>query len=111
MLNHSCQVHRHSLAEMRVSAPMQHMAADIALGVEACRRNCEYFSVCGGGAPVNKLSETGSFTTDRTRFCELTQMVPVDLILEALERFDPLLQPGREPLPQTPGRTQCHIAE
>jgi uncharacterized protein len=104
-------VHRHSLAEMRASAPMQRMEADIALGVDACRRSCDYFSVCGGGAPVNKLSETGSFATDRTRFCELTQMVPVDLILEALERFDPLLQPGSEPSPQTPGRTQCHAAE
>ena len=67
---------------------MQRMARDIARGVEACRRTCEYFSVCGGGAPVNKLTENGSFASDRTRFCELTQMVPIDLILDALERME-----------------------
>jgi uncharacterized protein len=104
-------VHRHALAEMLASAPMRRMAEDIAAGVEACRRGCEYFSVCGGGAPVNKLTERGSFASDRTLFCELTQMVPVDLILAALERFDPLLQTAGEPTPQTVRRTQCHAAE
>jgi uncharacterized protein len=85
-------VHTHSLAEMRESAAMQLMERDIALGVEACRLSCGYFSVCGGGAPVNKLTENGSFETSRTRFCELTQMIPTDLILDALERLDPVLQ-------------------
>ena len=104
-------VHRHSLAEMLASPPMRRMAADIAEGVEACRGSCGYFSICGGGAPVNKLTERGSFASDRTRFCELTHMVPVDLILAALERFDPLLQQASEPTPQTVRRTQCHAAE
>jgi uncharacterized protein len=85
-------VHTHSLAEMRESAAMQLMERDIALGVEACRLSCGYFSVCGGGAPVNKLTENGSLETSRTRFCELTQMIPTDLILDALERLDPVLQ-------------------
>jgi len=79
----------HSLADMQAGATLQRMARDIARGVEACRQGCEYFSVCGGGAPVNKLTENGSFASDRTRFCELTQMVPIDLILDALERKDP----------------------
>jgi uncharacterized protein len=76
-----------SLESMRHSHAMTGMARDIALGVEACRRNCEYFSVCGGGAPVNKLAETGSFSATRTSFCSLTQMVPIDLILEAFDRL------------------------
>jgi uncharacterized protein len=84
-------VHTHSLAEMRDSAAMQLMEHDIGLGVEACRDACGYFSVCGGGAPINKLAENGSFATSKTRFCELTQMVPTDLILDALERIDPAL--------------------
>ncbi len=78
-------VHTHSLAEMAKSAPMQRMSHDIARGVEACRHSCGYFSVCGGGAPINKLTENGSFASERTRYCELTQMVPTDLILDALE--------------------------
>jgi uncharacterized protein len=79
-------VHTHTLAEMAASPSMQRMTRDIALGVETCRRECEYFSVCGGGAPINKLTENGSFTSGRTHYCELTQMVPTDLILDALEQ-------------------------
>jgi uncharacterized protein len=81
-------VHTHTLEQMNASAPMQRMAQDIERGVALCRDTCDYFSICGGGAPVNKLTENGSFATDRTRFCELTQMVPTDLILDALERME-----------------------
>jgi uncharacterized protein len=100
-------VHTHSLADMLESMPMQRMARDIALGVEACRRHCPYFSVCGGGAPVNKLTENGSFATERTRFCELTQMAPIDLILDALERVDPAIQPQHDVSPNPVWRTAC----
>ncbi len=100
-------VHTHSLADMLASTPMQRMARDIARGVEACRRNCPYFSVCGGGAPVNKLTENGSFATDRTRFCELTQMAPIDLILDALERIDPLMPPQHDASLNPVWRTPC----
>ena len=82
-------VHTHSLADMLASATMQRMTRDIGRGVEACRQTCPYFSVCGRGAPVNKLTENGSFSTDRTCFCELTQMAPTDLILDALEHRRP----------------------
>jgi uncharacterized protein len=56
--------------------------------VAACSAACEYFSVCGGGAPVNKLFENGSFTSTTTSYCTLTQIVPTDLILEAYGRFE-----------------------
>jgi uncharacterized protein len=74
-----------TLDQMRGSAAMVAMTRDVAAGVEHCRGSCEYFSVCGGGAPVNKLAENGSFRSTRTSFCELTQMVPIDLILEAFD--------------------------
>lgn len=76
-----------SLEAMLRSGVMNAMARDIAAGVDACRKDCEYFSVCGGGAPVNKLAENGSFSGTRTSFCSLTQMVPVDLILDAFDRL------------------------
>jgi uncharacterized protein len=81
-------VHTSSLEEMRDSDAMRAMARDIASGVEMCRGSCEYFSVCGGGAPVNKLFENGSFASGRTSFCDLTQKVPIDLILEAFGRLE-----------------------
>jgi uncharacterized protein len=77
---------RHSSLEaMRASPVMQSLSRDIAAGVAACRESCEYYSVCGGGAPINKLAENGSFASTATSFCTLTQMVPADLILTAFE--------------------------
>jgi uncharacterized protein len=93
-----------SLEEMRNSAPMMAMSGDIAAGVQACRDGCEYFSVCGGGAPVNKLAENGSFRSTRTAFCGLTQMVPVDLILDAFEHLaDKSLKHRMEKAVSAPG--------
>jgi uncharacterized protein len=77
-----------SLEDMLRSPAMQAMARDIATGVAACRKECDYFSVCGGGAPVNKLAENGSFESTRTAFCSLVQIVPTDLILNALDRLE-----------------------
>jgi hypothetical protein len=56
------------------------------------------------------LTETGSFASGRTRFCELTQMVPIDLILDALEQLDPIIQPPHDVASQPTWRTQCHDA-
>jgi uncharacterized protein len=81
-----------SLEDMRRSAAMRAMSRDIAAGVELCRQSCEYFSVCGGGAPVNKLFENGSFNSARTSFCDLTQKIPIDLILEAFSRLESRLE-------------------
>jgi len=81
-------VFRDSLADMLQSPAMRAMVRDISAGVDLCRRECEYFSVCGGGAPVNKLTENGSFATSRTQFCRLIQIVPTDLILGALDRLE-----------------------
>jgi uncharacterized protein len=61
------------------------MAKDIALGVQRCRDTCGYFSVCGGGAPANKLGEHGTFDATRTVYCQAKTAV-IDLVLEALEQ-------------------------
>ena len=39
-------------------------------GVELCRQECQYFSVCGGGEPVNKLSENGTFVSSETTIAD-----------------------------------------
>jgi uncharacterized protein len=91
-------INRDSLEDMRRSAPMMAMTRDVAAGVAACRAECEYFSVCGGGSPVNKLSENGTFCSSRTSFCSLVQMVPTDLILEALDRLEQSMEDDTEPL-------------
>jgi uncharacterized protein len=85
-------IHAASLEDMRRGAALHTLSRDIAAGVEVCRQTCEYFSVCGGGAPVNKLFENGSFKTGRTSFCDLTQKVPIDLILGAFSRLESRLE-------------------
>ena len=47
-------------------------------------------------AEVNKLAENGSFRSTRTSFCGLTQMVPIDLILDAFDRLKVTME-GRDP--------------
>ena len=74
------------LADMMQSRAMRAMRRDIDAGVRACEAECGYFSACGGGAPINKLTERGSFQATRTSYCALAQIVPVDVILAAFER-------------------------
>jgi len=76
-----------SLDDIRTSPVLERLARDIAAGVARCERECGYFSVCGGGAPINKRTENGSFDSTRTGYCELTQIAPADLILESLEHI------------------------
>jgi uncharacterized protein len=54
--------------------------------VKMCRERCEYFSVCGGGEPVNKLAENGTFASTETTYCRLTKMRGTDVVLDAIER-------------------------
>jgi uncharacterized protein len=70
-----------SMQQIRDSRWLAAMQRDIDAGVEACRASCDYFSVCAGGAPMNKLSENGSFRSTRTSFCSLVQMAAADLVL------------------------------
>jgi uncharacterized protein len=68
------------------STRLQKIEADVALGVRLCRNQCPYFSLCGGGAPANKLYENGSFATTQTKHCSLVAMAVADRILEDMER-------------------------
>jgi uncharacterized protein len=54
---------------------------EIRQGVENCANACEYFQYCGGGAPVNKLSEKGSLEATETTYCAFTKKAWVDACL------------------------------
>ena len=70
-----------SMEQIRDSQWLAAMQRDIDAGVAACRASCEYFSICGGGAPMNKLTENGSFDSAQTVFCSLIQMAAADVVL------------------------------
>jgi len=61
------------------------MMAEINTGVELCRASCEYFAVCGGGTPANKVFENGSFASSETLHCRLTKKRITDFVLAAFE--------------------------
>ena len=79
-------INRDALVEMPQRGNLARMLKDIQAGVAMCRERCEYFSVCGGGEPVNKLAENGSFVSTETTYCRVTKMRATDLVLDALER-------------------------
>jgi len=87
-------VNHDALVDMPKQPNCLRMLGDIEAGVALCRERCGYFSVCGGGEPVNKLAENGSFVSTETTYCRVTKMRATDLVLDALERlpaagFDP----------------------
>jgi uncharacterized protein len=61
------------------------IAHDIDAGIQRCRKTCEYYAYCGGGAPVNKYFENGSFDSTETMFCRLSKQAVLNVVLEKLE--------------------------
>jgi uncharacterized protein len=78
-----------ALVDLADSLVLARMLADINAGVAMCEEQCGYFSVCGGGEPVNKLAENGTFVSTETSYCRITKMRATDLVLDALDRIPP----------------------
>ena len=70
-----------SVAEFFVTERARAIQREIDHGVEMCRKQCEYFSVCGGGSPANKFYERGTFATTETLKCALQTQELVEVIL------------------------------
>jgi uncharacterized protein len=78
-------INRDRLVDLPQRPLLRKMLADITAGVELCRQRCEYFSVCGGGEPVNKLAENGTFVSAETTYCRMSKMRATDLVLDLLD--------------------------
>lgn len=74
-------VHTDTLTSIQSNPKFQKLNREIREGVNHCQQSCQYFSVCGGGAPANKFYENGSFESTETLFCRLTKKAVFDLIL------------------------------
>jgi uncharacterized protein len=79
-------INRDRLVDLPERPLLARMRGEIEAGIESCRQHCGYFSVCGGGEPVNKLFENGSFASTETTYCRMTKMRVTDLVLDRLER-------------------------
>jgi uncharacterized protein len=58
------------------------LASEIAAGVRECENTCSYFSVCGGGAPSNKVWEHGTFVATETQWCRLRTFAVTDVVVD-----------------------------
>lgn len=65
------------------SSDFRRAAAAIEAGRQRCKRECAYFRWCGGGAPANKLGETGRLDCSETLYCRLTVKALLDCFLDS----------------------------
>jgi uncharacterized protein len=75
----------HRLADIQNGPLFRAVNSEIQEGVNACARNCRYFRWCGGGAPANKLFETGRFDVTETMHCRLTRQIVLDQVIAGIE--------------------------
>jgi uncharacterized protein len=73
------------LSEMASNEKFKRVFEDIRAGVKLCSETCEYYFLCGGGAPSNKYYENGTFASAETMYCRYTLKMPVDIVLADLE--------------------------
>ncbi|MDB5409430.1 MAG: hypothetical protein JWL84_4342 [Rhodospirillales bacterium] len=95
-------VHHDDLHAIERMPTFRKLRDEIERGVTRCRETCEYFSVCGGGAPANKLYELGTFEGTETMYCRLTKKTVLDVVLEDLKAHPPAIGSSMDAAP-TPG--------
>jgi uncharacterized protein len=74
-----------SLQSVCGTEKFQRIHQDMRQGIDECRRSCEYFGLCGGGAGSNKYWEHGSFASAETQACRYRIKMVADVVLERLE--------------------------
>jgi len=75
-----------SLATMTASEKFIRLANAIESGRKECLARCEYFPVCGGGAPSNKYFENADFATTETMYCKSVIQIPIQIMLGKMEQ-------------------------
>jgi uncharacterized protein len=78
-------VHTDSFRDSLNTEKFRTMFGEIMTGIKLCNDTCQYFKLCGGGAPSNKLYENKSFATAETKFCKYSRKIIIDSILEQME--------------------------
>jgi uncharacterized protein len=79
-------VRQHSLEQLAATEKFRRVQAEIASGVDLCRRSCEYFGLCGGGAGSNKYWEHGRFDVSATQHCRFRIQLVADVVVAGMER-------------------------
>ena len=64
--------------------PFKLAHAHVNTGIAACRSECRYFEICGGGSPVNKICEHNDLAATETAFCRFSTQAAADALLRFL---------------------------
>jgi uncharacterized protein len=70
--------------EIENDARFRALDDEIRAGVAKCATDCRHYAFCGGGAPSNKLAETGSLAVSETLACRLSQKTAIDVMLRRM---------------------------
>jgi uncharacterized protein len=65
-------VHRDSTAEIFKGPALRRLTREVNAGLARCAKECGFWTICGGGSPVNRLAEQGTLDVAETQFCRLT---------------------------------------
>jgi uncharacterized protein len=75
----------HRLSDIENAPSFRAIDSEIQRGVATCKSSCRYFRWCGGGAPANKLFETGRLDATETMHCRLTRQIVLDEAIAGIE--------------------------
>jgi uncharacterized protein len=78
-------IHEHEIADVLRDPTFLAVNEEIASGQSHCKTGCQYFSICLGGSPANKLFENGRFDSTETLFCRLSKKAVIDVVLGHME--------------------------
>lgn len=76
-----------SIEDMAQSPKLNLILQDFATSKQACKRSCEYFSVCPGGFDVLKKQSFGTFDCSETVECLIHVKTLVDALLDDIEDY------------------------
>ena len=76
-----------SLESICTTEKFQRIYHDIFQGVTKCQNSCDYFSLCGGGAPSNKYWENKTFISTETMACQYNKQIIADIVLQGIENY------------------------
>ena len=71
-------VHDQSLSFAGDLARRSQVVDEIDRGTKLCQMTCQYFDMCGGGSPSNKLAEHKTFVATETVYCRFGTKAPLE---------------------------------
>lgn len=75
-----------SLEEASHSCKLRILNSEIRTGIEMCKSTCDYFPICGGGAPSNKLFEHNTFAATETLMCRNSVINVAEALLASYKK-------------------------